>query len=171
MGQYKFLKDMLEVNFFGQLRSILKLKSMLDKSKHPTLVLFTSTAGWSSQEGWSQYNISKTLINSLITNLGSETQNSNFKVFGINPWEARTKMNTGSHYDPTHIIPLIQSILFLRDEYQSGSIFTPDGNNNIFLNSDIEIKNIFSLMKTNFNLSLDYTRNNYLIGGDSAEKN
>ena len=38
INQYKFLKDMLEVNFFGQLRSILKLKPMLDK-KIEALVL------------------------------------------------------------------------------------------------------------------------------------
>ena len=158
-----FFRQMMEVNFWCQYTTIIKLLPYLKKAKKPTIILFTSTAGWSTLPGWGQYNISKSVLNALIENLGHETryENSELKIFGINPWEARTQMNQGSNILAEHIIPLFSSLLMMRDLYLSGSIFTPDGNVHQFVESKSENENIFALRNKKFGEHMIYEREKY----------
>lgn len=158
-------RQMMEVNFWGQYTTIIKLLPHLKKAKKPTIILFTSTAGWSTLPGWGQYNISKSVLNALIENLGHETrsENSELKIFGINPWEAKTQMNQGSNILAEHIIPLFSSLLMMRDHYPSGSIFTPDGNVHQFIENKSENENIFVLRNKNFGQNVIYKREKYKL--------
>ena len=158
-----FFRQMMEVNFWGQYTTIIKLLPYLKKAKKPTIILFTSTAGWSTLPGWGQYNISKSVLNALIENLGHETRSetSELKIFGINPWEARTQMNQESNILAEHIIPLFSSLLMMRDHYLSGSIFTPDGNVHQFIENKSENENIFALRNKNFGQHVTYEREKY----------
>lgn len=156
-------RQMMEVNFWSQYTTIIKLLPYLKMAKKPTIILFTSTAGWSTLPGWGQYNISKSVLNALIENLGHETrsENSELKIFGINPWEARTQMNQGSNILAEHIIPLFSSLLMMRDHYLSGSIFTPDGNVHQFVENKSKNENIFELRNKTFGQHVIYEREKY----------
>jgi len=161
----EYFRTMIELNFWSQLKLLTALLPLLKKSTNPMVLFFTSTAGWSNNIGWGQYNISKSLLNSLIFNLGAETEQweKKIKIFGINPWEAKTKMNAASNISSSHIIPAFSALLKEGENYASGTIFTPDGNTHTFLEQNTNSPNLFSLYNSRNYDKLEYVREKYII--------
>jgi len=99
------------------------------------IIAFTSEAGWSgSPKSHINYNLSKTLLNSIIFHI-SESKLVNC-ICGLDPGEARTRMNYLSKENPNKCLPmLIQVIKFMLNSPKqiSGSFFHVDGRHLSFL--------------------------------------
>lgn len=141
-------KDLMDINFLSQFRCFQIFSDLLRESPNGGEVyFFTSTAGWNNTQGYAAYNISKSCLNALIVNLGEDkwTKANNIKIFGIDPWEARTGMNRHSSIHPDHIIPLFNCINKLKDFLPSGTIFSPDGWIKDFIGHPNQRFNLFEL--------------------------
>ena len=141
-------KNVIEVNFLAQFHCFQIFSDLLQGSPNGSEVyFFTSTAGWNTTQGFGAYNISKSCLNALIVNLGEDqwTKANNIKIFGIDPWEARTGMNQHSSIHSDHIIPLFDCIAKLKDFLPSGTIFSPDGWTKEFIGHPRQRFNLFEL--------------------------
>ena len=92
------------------------------------IILFTSEAAWSqSPKSHLHYNLSKSILNTLIINM---YECYNLVCIGVDPGEARTRMNRNSQRSPSTIIPIIEWIFAMskkRPEDLAGKFFHSDG--------------------------------------------
>ena len=107
----------------------------------------------------------------MICNLGVEVEDdgSVIKIFGVNPWEARTQMNQASNICPSHIIPLISAIFAVQSKIPSGTIFSPDGVCHDFKDRLDPPQNIFDVYNSLHSDYLSYEREKYLLNVTASE--
>jgi NAD(P)-dependent dehydrogenase (short-subunit alcohol dehydrogenase family) len=156
--------NFLSINFLYQFICFKTFLRLLNKKHSNGLcIFFTSTAGWNVTPGFSIYNLSKSCLNALITNLGKDLENSKYstKIFGLDPWEARTSMNKLSEIHPVHILPIFQAINTMYRWLPSGVIFSPDGWTKSFNKHPKTEFNILELSKSNNIKVADYVRHLY----------
>ena len=157
--------NILKVNAyaaFNALRTALCAESAVEIS---AFVFLSSTAALSSQCGHGPYNTSKLLLNGLMTNLASElkSKGSLTKVFGLDPWEARTRMNQSSDISSDHILPVIEAVTECKSWLRTGMIFSPDGNCVKFPGAEVLNKNLFKIYRDICSKELDYNREKFRV--------
>lgn len=105
------------------------------KSNVNSIILFTAEGGWSgSPISHINYNLSKTLLNSIIFHI-SQSRLVNC-ICGIDPGEAKTKMNKSSTESPDKCIPMILRLIENMSNYPeniNGTFFHVDGRHLSFL--------------------------------------
>lgn len=154
----------LETNILNQFSLFKYFKSILNPTGSLCL-FFSSTAGWHSTVGSGTYNISKSAQNALIINLGRELTktDSQIKLIGIDPWEARSEMNSKSNISSDHIIPLVKAIMILDQWLTNGTIFTPDGSSKFFPGSPVFSHNLFDLLTDFGKENILYDRKSFIL--------
>ena len=162
----------LEINAysaFNLLRTALRSTSRIEIS---AFVFLSSTAALSSKCGHGPYNTSKLLLNGLMMNLASELKfsGSSTKVFGLDPWEAKTRMNRRSDISPDHILPVIEAISECKSWLRTGLIFSPDGNHVIFPGAEVLNKNLFAIYRDLCSRELDYIHDNFRLLSNHVEE-
>jgi len=95
-------------------------------------VLFlTSEAGWASTSGTGMYNVSKAALNSLCVSMAREYAarypNGDIQINGVQPGEARTEMNQGSHVSPYAVVSIVLLLLSHPEGGPNGKFFHRDG--------------------------------------------
>lgn len=165
--------EMLEVNAFAAFSILRAALCAANPIKISAFVFLSSTAALSSKTGHGPYNTSKLLLNGLMLNLASELKlkGSTTKVFGLDPWEAKTRMNQGSDISPDHILPVIEAISECRSWLRTGLIFSPDGNSVKFPGSEVLNKNLFRIYKDICSKELNYIRESFRLSSTDAQKN
>ena len=102
------------------------------------VIVFTSEAGWSGgPSSHIHYNISKAILNATVLNM-SEAYG--ISVVGIDPGEARSKMNKESVRDPREVLPMIRWILsrlMSGEANMAGKFFHSDGRSLTFCKSGL----------------------------------
>ncbi|MBL0721412.1 MAG: SDR family oxidoreductase [Sulfurovum sp.] len=103
------------------------------------VLFFTSGAAWSNTFKFGLYNISKAALNSLSHSLAKEYAiiypDDTISINCINPGEAKTEMNQGSHISAFEICEMVFKILDTKKNIPNGYFFHRNGKSIRFCNT------------------------------------
>lgn len=101
------------------------------KSGEVKLVFMTSAAAWGYAPGFGPYNVTKAALNSLGASMAAECVTCypklDVQINIVDPGEARTEMNQGSHTSPYTIVSMVLILLSHPRGGPNGKFFHSDG--------------------------------------------
>ncbi|MDD5052061.1 MAG: SDR family NAD(P)-dependent oxidoreductase [Sulfuricurvum sp.] len=111
-------------------------------------IWFSSGAGWAFTPGIGLYNLSKATLNAACGSMAAEyaqnhpTIDIQFNI--LDPWEAKTEMNTESPYSPYTACAMTLALLSHGEDGPNGRYFHRDGRHLEFLEADPYEKSLFA---------------------------
>jgi 3-oxoacyl-[acyl-carrier protein] reductase len=121
---------------------------LMQKSGFAKSIWFSSGAGWAFTPGIGLYNLSKATLNAACGSMAAEyaqnhpTIDIQFNI--LDPWEAKTEMNTGSPHSPYTACAMTLALLSHGEDGPNGRYFHRDGRHLEFLEADPYEKSLFA---------------------------
>ena len=121
---------------------------LMQKSGFAKSIWFSSGAGWAFTPGIGLYNLSKATLNAACGSMAAEYAQNHPAIdiqFNIlDPWEAKTEMNTESPHSPYTVCAMTLALLSHGEDGPNGRYFHRDGRHLGFLEANPYEKSLFA---------------------------